>query len=482
MRYLIIESVGLKPHLETAGEIALRLRDEGHDVIFCWVGSNLPWSDWYLPRVAAFIGCSLINRVKKFLTILRQEAIRVVDCPNLETKTINEIYKWASEFEGDIEELKKYKYKITASLGMGSASSLISKHGDGLLSPCIHKNETKQSLIASALVYERVTSLITRVNPDVVITFNGRFATSRPIVVIGDLLGIPVLRHERGSTFERYETFSDAIHNYAYIRKRIAEYWEKTAPEKRAINGNNFFIRRRSGDGIGWYSFTSHQKIGCIPRPNPQKKRIVYFSSSDDEYAAVSDSFQLGPWKNQLDAVKDLISSCSKNSNLELVIRVHPHLAKKSKQEQSRWSRLKSDSVCIVSPKDKVDSYALLDSADIVVSYGSTMGMEAAYWGKPSILLGPCAYANTPPVITIGHQIELSEHLNNLHELQPPNRELCLPYGNYYMSYGELFHYYKPKSLSDGNFLGQRLGWDPHYIYWLRKLGLGKIWRKFFSR
>jgi hypothetical protein len=481
MHYLIIENVALKPHLETAGEIALRLRDEGHNVSFCWVGSDLPWSDWKLPPITKFIGCSLTRRVNKFLKILYQEGIRVVDHPDLENIVTNKIYEWAASFDGDIEDLKKYAY-TNARLGMGAASSIISFYGDSLIFLYQYKIETKLALVSSALVYERSKALIHQEKPDAVITFNGRFATSKPVVAFAESLGIPVLRHERGSTYDRYEIFSDAIHNYKYIRERIKKHWEDTPREKRVAAGHNFYIRRRGGDGIGWHSFTKGQRSGYFPSRQSGKKRIVYFSSSDDEYAAVTDSFEIGPWDDQLSAVRELVDICSQRLDIELVIRVHPHLIKKSPQERMRWSQFHAENICLIPPKEAVDSYALLDSADVVVSYGSTMGMEAAYWGKPSILLGPCSYAETPPVITIKSRIELNQILTRLADLCPPNRDLCLPYGNYYLSYGKFFCYYKPISLSEGFFLGERLGWDPWFIYYLRKFGLGKLWRKFFGR
>ena len=34
MKILIIESVAATPHIETSGEIALRLKEQGHDVNF----------------------------------------------------------------------------------------------------------------------------------------------------------------------------------------------------------------------------------------------------------------------------------------------------------------------------------------------------------------------------------------------------------------------------------------------------------------
>ena len=56
MKILIIESVAATPHIETSGEIALRLKEQGHDVNFNWVGFDLPWTDWDLSPVAKMIG------------------------------------------------------------------------------------------------------------------------------------------------------------------------------------------------------------------------------------------------------------------------------------------------------------------------------------------------------------------------------------------------------------------------------------------
>jgi len=39
-----------------------------------------------------------------------------------------------------------------------------------------------------------------------------------------------------------------------------------------------------------------------------------------------------------------------------------------------------------------VDSYDIVSAADVVLTFGSTIGIEAAYYGKPSILLGRAVY------------------------------------------------------------------------------------------
>ena len=42
----------------------------------------------------------------------------------------------------------------------------------------------------------------------------------------------------------------------------------------------------------------------------------------------------------------------------------------------------------VISPSEDINSYDLLDASDKVVIFGSTIGLEASYWGKPVILLG----------------------------------------------------------------------------------------------
>ena len=77
MKILIIESVAATPHIETSGEIALRLKEQGHDVNFNWVGFDLPWTDWDLSPVAKMIGGSYEKKINKFSKILIEKNITV---------------------------------------------------------------------------------------------------------------------------------------------------------------------------------------------------------------------------------------------------------------------------------------------------------------------------------------------------------------------------------------------------------------------
>lgn len=479
MHTLIAETVALKPHLETAGEIALTAKEAGEQVEFAWLGDDLPWTDWELPRIARLVGCSLKPRIRRFENMLRDRGVEVLACPMIDAAVNHRLYDWARAFHGDLDALKNYRYE-NALLGMGAASSLISWTRDSQYDPRNDLLRARACLYTAAIVYTCALALLQQQKPDRLVTFNGRFVTSKPIFEAAKKLGIPVLRHERGATFDRYACFEDAIHNYAYIARRIATAWDEADTTTREALGHEFFTRRRSGDGLYWYSFTTGMQQGLVPPRIAGKRRVVYFSSSDDEYAAVSDVYTPGFWPNQLAAVRSLIAQCEALSDSELVLRIHPNMAIKSQAEQQRWLSLKGNNLCLIAPQEPVDSYALIDSADIVVSYGSTIGMEAAYAGKPSVLVGPCAYAGSGAVYEPVNDATLKTMLTT--PLAPLDPTSCLPYGYYNLTFGTKFQYYQPSSLSEGTFLGERLGWDPDWVYWLRKQGVGKLLRKVMKR
>ena len=64
-------------------------------------------------------------------------------------------------------------------------------------------------------------------------------------------------------------------------------------------------------------------------------------------------------------------------------------------------------------PHSPIDSYALMRQADIVVTYGSTTGVEAAFAGKRVIVLGPSAYDQLGCATLAGTQAELSAALDD---------------------------------------------------------------------
>jgi hypothetical protein len=119
---------------------------------------------------------------------------------------------------------------------------------------------------------------------------------------------------------------------------------------------------------------------------------FVFFSNSDDEAVGFWDSWT-EPFIDQPLLIEKLQVFFEKRQKEHLYIRLHPNLATKSHQERNRWSRLHSTRYStVIQPGDEFSSYELLKKAKGVISYGSTIGLEAAYHLVPSAILADCWY------------------------------------------------------------------------------------------
>ena len=73
MKTIIIESIWPSPHLETAGEIALNLKERKKSIFFVWVGSDKFWHEWRISKFLKILGCDPKKKVDKFIKILKKK-------------------------------------------------------------------------------------------------------------------------------------------------------------------------------------------------------------------------------------------------------------------------------------------------------------------------------------------------------------------------------------------------------------------------
>ena len=99
-------------------------------------------------------------------------------------------------------------------------------------------------------------------------------------------------------------------------------------------------------------------------------------------------------WKDQVNSLSALIDILKIDTKYHLILRIHPHLLHKSKIERFYWDEIgvsleKQFSWFHYIPADsKINSYELMKNSHGIISCASTIGVEAAYLKKKSILLG----------------------------------------------------------------------------------------------
>ncbi len=133
------------------------------------------------------------------------------------------------------------------------------------------------------------------------------------------------------------------------------------------------------------------------------RRLVVAFTSSLDEYQAEelvdevlgfpADKAPERPYRDQIEWLKSLSQEIEKRNDLQLVIRIHPRESTNKRDRfVSRHLELLRNNladlppyVTVVWPEDPVSSYDLVEVADLVQVWSSTIGLESARLGVPVI-------------------------------------------------------------------------------------------------
>jgi len=261
-------------------------------------------------------------------------------------------------------------------------------------SPCITHN--KKILSNYEQVYiDTFNTLRTEVSTNLyskVYIYNGRNVQERATWDACIEAGITINFFEsfNENWTDRYFIFEQPTHSPQYRSEVMLEY-SAIEKEKNLSNyhdvGKKWFTDRQIGMS---QKFTKLQNNFQVK--NFQKPYIVFFHSSQDELdmiGLVSDY-----WKSQINSLHLLIEILEKNSKFKLLLRIHPHLLYKSKKEILYWDQIgkelkqKFSWFDYLPANSDVNSYELIRNAEAVISCASTIGVEAAYLQKKSILLG----------------------------------------------------------------------------------------------
>ena len=111
-----------------------------------------------------------------------------------------------------------------------------------------------------------------------------------------------------------------------------------------------------------------------------------------------------------------------------LVVRTHPHKRLKAERDVADWFAAVEAAApdLHLDQHSSVDSYALMQQADVVVTYGSTTGVEAGFLERPVIVMGPSAYDELGCAVPVHDEGELRRALS---ERRHGTWQQAVPYG-----------------------------------------------------
>ena len=396
MKFLVYSSSSLAyPHFGVQLEECEKLNKEGHSVTFAYCeGVNNTCFKNINSNPAICKACQL--GYKFSLNKLSQD----IDCVPLKLVKNNLIHKYNYN---NIEEFKKIKYR-----GVFVGYSVLSTYISFTRNPDLELDDSVREYLnhlinQTCTLVDSAYSLIDEVNPDVICVFNGRFFETKPFFDIGKSKKIEIIINEvigsgsEDDPFKITNFINSMPHDISYLRKKVINTWNlsKDSEEEKVKIGESFYFNKRNSLKTGLVNYTKNQEVGKLPFTwDKTKNNIVIFNSSEDEFASIGkefDSYAL--FNSQIEGINFMMSN-SKLNNIHFYLRIHPNLINITHSYHTDLLKLDEEylNLTVIRADDNISTYTLIDNAWKVVVFGSTVGIESTFWGKPSILLAGSMY------------------------------------------------------------------------------------------
>jgi hypothetical protein len=345
-----------------------------------------------------------------------------------------------------VEEIKKLTYK-NVNVGYGAFSTYVTWTRN--LYPNMNdefKMFFNQYLKAECVATEVLGNILGKIHPDVVHLFNGRHVDTRPFFDLPKSLGYPVITYEnvRRDTKKglfSYMFFENVLpHDIKYLCGVINKVWDDSTltEDKKLAMGESFFANRKASRYAGDKIYTRSQKYGALPEGFDKSKRnIAIFTSSEDEFASIGAEYDDDRlFGSQSRGIAEILERFKSDDNFHFYLRVHPNLKNVGYKYHTSLTELgkRYKNVTIIKAKDKTSSYSLLENVEKVLVFGSTIGLEACYWGKPVILLCAAFYKYLD-VCYKPENVEEAFSLIAANDLSAKDKTGAVKYG-FYVMYG----------------------------------------------
>ena len=299
-----------------------------------------------------------------------------------------------------LKELNKIMYR-GFEIGYGVSSYYISLTRN--LTPQID-NRLKRLLdswLDSSMSYADVADKVITNDFDLVYVVNGRYFDTKPFQEDAISKGIHLVLGESAVTIQgkhiRMNFDNIRVHSLSGNTNNILNFWDNSIVplEERRRIASSFYEKKikaiRTNDKV----YTQNQKMGLLPDDwDSSKTNIVIFNSSEDEFAAIGGEWEKDNlFESQIAGIKYMLEN-TKDRSIHFYLRVHPNLKTIKYKYHTDLYKFASEynNITVIPGNSPISSYALMGECDKVITFGSTMGVEAAYAGKPSMVLLPCLH------------------------------------------------------------------------------------------
>jgi hypothetical protein len=447
------------PHFETQLELLQEHGDAGDGLtMLCCNGDALQHCD--ANQFHSRLLCKMCVARRKYGLKVLGHPVRQIDLADLFRQAGQ-----ARAFEGRVQTgfdsvaaMRGYRFE-GFDAGEAVLSSFISAVENPEPEPARYPDYIHRAMLGAVGLYEATRQFLDTTPCDLFYLFNGRGATGRGVLRACQQKPVPFYTHERGSTVASYLLTPNTMpHDLNYQQEAIERDWARAASPEREQIGEDFYRQREKGIiAFTDINFLIAQKKNALPEGwGEASERIAIFTSTESEFAALSDFYQNPIYESQTDGMIRIIDSlAAADFKGRLAIRFHPNSQRESKAMMRELERKLRPFVSICPPRGETDTYALMRTATKVITFGSTAGIETTFWGLPSILLGRAAYEKLDATYNPASHAEVTDLLSR--PLPPKDKLGALKYGYYTLTYGQPYKHVRFEGVQKCFFKGHRI-------------------------
>ncbi len=229
------------------------------------------------------------------------------------------------------------------------------------------------------------------------VVMNGRIMHESIIRIIAENLGYPVIALDHNIYGNRVQSFESHCLNADYILEISNNLWEQYNASTEGqflvkVSNETFFSDRSKNSTVNHFLKSYSANNFSTHTEGEVAKTILLLTSSNDELEAYA--FLTGkPKVNQISVINEFVEwfdcfNINETSGYTLIIRIHPNTKFKDKQVRNGFNTLKEkNNVKIYGAFSDINTFDLLHRSDIVISFDTSLSLDAAYLKKSSFSL-----------------------------------------------------------------------------------------------
>ena len=355
-----------------------------------------------------------------------------------------------------VAQLKRYRVD-GFDIGDAAMSSLVRHLRDADFDLAEHSGLLQALLRTAYDVFASVSEYLRTNVVDRFYVFNSRFASTRGAMRACQRQGVECMVHERGCDIQHFHLYPNTFpHDREFVDADIRRHWHAAAnPNNAELIATAWYRNKAVGIEGHLNSFVTGQHADLLPeRWSAAERNIVIFTSSEDEFVAVGEGWENPLYASELEGVRAIVRSLRDVTHeLRIWVRVHPNLTGIENRQTRGLRELNAPFLTVIPADSPVSTYAMLRNSEKVLTFGSTIGIEAVFWRVPSILAGMSFYRDMGGTYNPTSHVELMELLNA--SLVPKESDAALRYGYYQASFGIPFEYAEATGFIKGTFKGK---------------------------